>query len=133
MPASTSGMQCSATDQYKTRSRTLCSPSGRAVLSASVVWKCIGAHRPFNFAGGDLEFRDLAARIERSVGQTVGAPCTRPVIRNEDGVGADRLHHQGTNREIVAARGHCYPIAVFDPALFGQPRMHFSPRLWILV
>src|SRR5215469_2825998 len=133
MPASTSGMQCSATDRYKTRSRTLCAPSGRAVLSASIVRRCIGAHRQFNFAGGDLEFRDLAAWIERSVGQTVGAPCTRPVVRNENGVGADCLHHQRTKREIVAARGHCYPIVVFDPALLGQPRMQFSPRLWILV
>src|SRR5262249_21763251 len=84
-------------------------------------------------ASGDFEFRNLAARVKSPVGETIGAPRTRPVIRNEDGIRADRLDDQSTNGEIVAARSHRYPISVFDPTFFSEPRMQFRAWLWILV
>jgi len=56
-----------------------------------------------------------------------------PVIRNENGVRADGLHHHNANREIVTPGCHRDPVAVFDLMLFGLSRMNLRPRFRILV
>src|SRR5262245_63916822 len=102
-------------------------------MGGSIVGRCIRVHREFDSAGGDLELGDLASWIESSVSQSICAARTGPVVRNEDGVGTNRLDHHGANRDIVAARGYGDPVAVFDAVFFSKPGVKLCTRFWILV
>ncbi len=56
-----------------------------------------------------------------------------PVIRDEDGVGANGLHYHDANRQIVTPCCHRDPVSVFDLILFGQSWMNLRPRFRVLV
>src|SRR5579864_9515613 len=102
-------------------------------MSGSIVWGGIRACGPLDSAGRDFKLSILAARIESSVSQTICAARAGPVVRDENGVGANRFDHHCADCKIVTAGGHCDPIAIFDPVLFGKARMKFCTRLWILI
>src|SRR5215469_12332088 len=102
-------------------------------MGGAIVCRSVWVRRAFDSAGGDLEFGDLAAWIESSVSQTICAARSSPVIRNEDGIGSNSLDYHRADCDIVAARSYGDPIAVFDAVLFGEARVKFCARLWILV
>src|SRR6185436_2945267 len=102
-------------------------------MSGSIVRRGIWACGELDSAGGHFELRDLAAWVKGSVSQTICATRPGPVIRDENGVGADRFDHHRADCKIVAAGGHCDPIAVFDVVLLGEPGMNLCARLWILI
>ena len=65
--------------------------------------------------------------------QTICAARAGPVVRDENGVRADRFDHHCANCQIIAASGHGEPIAVFDVVLLGEPGMNLCTWLWILI
>src|SRR5579864_405 len=102
-------------------------------MSGSIVWGGIRACGPLDSAGRDFKLGDLAARIESSVSQTICAARAGPVVRDENGVGANRFDHHCADCKIVPAGGHCDPIAVFDVVLLGEAGMNLCAWLWILI
>src|SRR5262245_5469921 len=77
--------------------------------------------------------RDLADRILCRDGQSVCALVSRPVVGDEDRVRTNRRHDHGTQGDRAAARFDGGPVAVVDAELHGEPRMHFDPRLGVLI
>ena len=69
----------------------------------------------------NLVLRNLAVRIERTVGQPVRAALARPVIRNKNGVGPDRFYDHGLHGDFAATSGDGNPVAFVYAVSGGQP------------
>ena len=71
--------------------------------------------------------------IDGADGAVVGGPVQRPVIGDEDRVGADGLHHLRADDDRAAPAFDADEVAVGDAERRRQARMHLAQRLRILI
>src|SRR5688500_11527959 len=114
MPARTIGSRCSGWDRRRTRAGE--AGSLLRLQNGVVSRRGVGlAHA----ARADLVLRDLADRVLRRDGQTVGALVARPVVGDEDRIRPYRRDDHGPQREGAATSLADRPFTVGDAELLG--------------
>lgn len=77
-------------------------------------------------SGADFELGDFGNRIEMAGGQLIGRFPSRPMIRNENRILANRLNELRRKFRRTATRNDANQIAIADIILRCEIRMNFE-------